>query len=285
MRIKKIITVLMFVLYISAFFIPLTTFASTGDIEEKLNVNAVWIEGELLQIDVTNISTGEKQKLELRLKDYTDDSEYVSIQAIDLDGNKSNIVQVKNPYYKPTNKESTLNIDNNIKNESIISNSTAAFTPNGTGEVMDNVKDDSKEFFTIKTKNDNVFHLIIDRQRGSDNVYLLNDVTEEDLIALAKKNNKNAISAIPIQQEPVEKSTSPQEPEQTKPIESKNSSIGIFIIICFIVFIISGISYYFKIYRPKHIDTDNSDDIDEYDEDYEDEDYEDVSTDEKELEE
>jgi hypothetical protein len=37
---------------------------------------------------------------------------------------------------------------------------------------------------------DGVFYLIIDRQRNTENVYFLNAVTEEDLIALAEKNGR-----------------------------------------------------------------------------------------------
>lgn len=35
-------------------------------------------------------------------------------------------------------------------------------------------------------KNENVFHLIIDRQRTEENVYFLNAVTEKDLLTLAE---------------------------------------------------------------------------------------------------
>lgn len=61
------------------------------------------------------------------------------------------------------------------------------FTPDGTGTVVDNATDkDGKEFFTITTPNENVFYLIIDRQRTEENVYFLNAVTEKDLLALAE---------------------------------------------------------------------------------------------------
>ena len=61
------------------------------------------------------------------------------------------------------------------------------FTPDGTGTVVDNATDeDGKEFFTITTPSENVFYLIIDRQRTEENVYFLNAVTEKDLLALAE---------------------------------------------------------------------------------------------------
>lgn len=277
MSIKKFISLIAFVFYMNAFFI-LNIYASTGNMEESLNVDAVWVDGEILQIDVANINTGEQQKLEVRLKDYTDDSEYVSIQAVDLNGNKSNIVQIKNPYYKPIEKEA---ISNEVSPNKVspdvdkIKASTIPFTPEGTGEVMDNAKDDGKEFFTIKTESDNVFYLIIDRQRGNDNVYLLNAVTEADLMALAEKSG-SPISAIPtpIPQEEVETTVPTIPQEQAKP--TKNN-IGVFALMGFAI-IAGAIVYYYKIYKSKHEEVEDNDEIlesddyeDEYETEYEDE--------------
>lgn len=63
------------------------------------------------------------------------------------------------------------------------------FTPKGTGTVLDNAtSEDEKEFYTIVTPDENVFYLVIDKQRDADNVYFLNAVTESDLMALAEKD-------------------------------------------------------------------------------------------------
>ena len=71
------------------------------------------------------------------------------------------------------------------------------FTPAGTGTVIDNATDaDGKEFYTIMTPNENVFYLVIDRQRGTENVYFLNAVTEQDLMALAEVSGDSGTSAI-----------------------------------------------------------------------------------------
>ena len=47
-------------------------------------------------------------------------------------------------------------------------------------------EEDGKEFYTIMTPDENVFYLIIDRQRNTENVYFLNAVTEADLLPLAE---------------------------------------------------------------------------------------------------
>ena len=59
------------------------------------------------------------------------------------------------------------------------------FAPDGSATVTDHViESDGKEFFTFTTPAGNVFFLIIDHDRPRDNVYFLNAVTEQDLIAL-----------------------------------------------------------------------------------------------------
>jgi hypothetical protein len=58
------------------------------------------------------------------------------------------------------------------------------FTPAGSGTVTDYATDgDGKEFYTITTPDDTVFYLVIDRQRGAENVYFLNAVQEHNLLA------------------------------------------------------------------------------------------------------
>lgn len=66
------------------------------------------------------------------------------------------------------------------------------FTPPGTGTVVDNATDqEGKEFFTITTADESVFYLVIDQQRGAENVYFLNAVTLADLAALAEANGES----------------------------------------------------------------------------------------------
>ena len=63
-------------------------------------------------------------------------------------------------------------------------------TPDGQGTVVDDVTGDGKEFYTITTPAENIFYLVIDKQRDKENVYFLNAVTEADLMALAEPDAK-----------------------------------------------------------------------------------------------
>jgi hypothetical protein len=114
--------------------------------------------------------------------------------------------------------------------------------------------------------------LIIDRQRNADNVYLLNAVTEEDLISLAQAGGRevspngtnNNVSAIPVPEQPNEPNQ-PNQPNQQQPSEPgstdstndvpaaqpvKNDN-SMFIIVGIAVLAVGGAGYYFKIVRPK----------------------------------
>lgn len=58
--------------------------------------------------------------------------------------------------------------------------------PGGTGTVVEQTDEEGKEFYTIMTADENVFYLVIDRQRETENVYFLNAVTEADLLLLVE---------------------------------------------------------------------------------------------------
>lgn len=58
--------------------------------------------------------------------------------------------------------------------------------PGGTGTVVEQADEEGKEFYTIMTADENVFYLVIDRQRETENVYFLNAVTEADMLPLVE---------------------------------------------------------------------------------------------------
>ena len=136
------------------------------------------------------------------------------------------------------------------------------FTPDGTGTVVDNATDeDGKEFFTITTPSENVFYLIIDRQRTEENVYFLNAVTESDLMALAKKDDSAATA--PVEPEPTPEPEKPaDEPAQPEQPAKTGISTGMMLLIGIAVLAAGGVGYYVKIYKPKH-ELDDAEDWDD----------------------
>ena len=137
------------------------------------------------------------------------------------------------------------------------------FTPAGTSSVVDNADDtDGKEFFTITTADGNVFYLVIDRQRGTENVYFLNTVTESDLMALAEIPEGTATQQVPIvQPEPVPTAEPEAEPEP-EPEAPARKGMGALPVILAVALIGGGAGWYFKVYRPKQAQAAAADDYD-----------------------
>ena len=141
-------------------------------------------------------------------------------------------------------------------NESTILYSPKPFTPDGQATVIDWATEyDGKEFYTFTTPAGNVFYLIIDHASGSDNVYFLNAVTEQDLLDLAEQpknnNNNSGIIVIPTTQPPTENMPveTTDSPEIESPKQHNNAGLIIFVLIG--VAIVGGVAYYMKIVRPK----------------------------------
>lgn len=301
------------------------------------------IEGELLRVEASDDLSGVDKiyvcgnsfsklnngTLDIRLKDYADNYEQITIQATDRAGNKSRMTQLNNPYYEEPKKDSdktsssptspsipastvttptgggtgttlsqsgtggtastgqtakptggTISSSNKAdteKDPSAVSpvateeTEDNPFTPDGSATVVDNATDEQgKEFYTIMTPDENVFYLIIDKQRDSENVYFLNAVTESDLMALAQKDTDSQTvtptapsepePAAPAEpEEPSEPETSEPEPEQPAP-KSNNSMMFLVIVAALAA---GGLGYYFKVYKPKH-DLDDAEDIDDF---------------------
>ena len=120
----------------------------------------------------------------------------------------------------------------------------------------------------------NVFFLVIDRQRESENVYFLNAVTERDLMALAEESGDDwVISSTPPPIIPGTPNAPEVEPEtETEPIPDPEPESGgnMGTIVMLVILILGGgaAGYYFKVYRPKQQQADMGDD-DDFENDYE----------------
>lgn len=166
-------------------------------------------------------------------------------------------------------------------------------TPDGQATVIDNATDeDGKEFYTIVTPAENVFYLVIDKQRDSDNVYFLNAVTESDLLALAEQDEETDSTPETIIPEPEKctckekcqpgavnqkcpvckldlsgcEGTKPEAPapdaEEPAKTEPKNNNTGAMVIVLLVVLGAGGAGYYFKVMKPKK-DLDDADDFED----------------------
>lgn len=172
------------------------------------------------------------------------------------------------------------------------------FTPEGQATVTDNATEaDGKEFYTFTTPDGNVFYLVIDHERKSENVYFLNAVTETDLLALAAKEqgkDQGSESAVPLLEacacrekceagmvdmscpvcrndlascmgKAAENPGGGGIPAAESPAggtEKETGNAGMYIFLVLAMAAVGGAGYYFKIYKPKH-ELDDAEDLDE----------------------
>lgn len=190
-----------------------------------------------------------------------------------------------------TNNSNTENTGNGTQEETTSSIPEGAFTPDGSASVLDHAEEtaDDKQFYTITTEAGNVFYLIIDGKRDSNNVYFLNGVTESDLMALAEKGD-GSMSVIPAGDtctctEKCEtgkvktdcpnckndlngcigkevKSSEPEQPEPEHP-KKDTGSMGTIIFVVILLLAVGGVGYYVKIVRPKQQAADEDEDLDD----------------------
>ena len=277
--------------------------------DDDSGVDAVYVDGQRINYLVNGA-------VEVKLKDYAGTAEKVGVYAVDFAGNKSATVEIRNPYYvqppstsapaptpapttpapststpvpsASTPRPSTTTPPASTSTPPASSSSTSGdsesaipesnpLTPDGQAGVLDNAtEDEGKEFFTFETPEGNVFYLIVDRQREGQNVYFLNAVTEQDLLALAEGDGSTpGESAIPNPAPTPDPTPTPDPEPEPEPEPEKGGGIGTILLIIVAIVGVGGAGYYFKIVKPKQQaaldDADGDFEDDEYGEDYGDE--------------
>ena len=242
--------------------------------DDSLLIENVRLSGDMLSFTVTDIDTGLIQEIVLDITEYVDlFQEYVTIEVQNHDRSKSKTFQIRNPYYIPGMEPPEENIEPEPPEP------TNPFTPDGNGTVVDNANgSEGKEFFTVETPDGNIFYLIIDRHRTAENVYLLNAVTERDLMSLVDSDDITEEDT-PIGPLPPIEPEIPDEVDVVEPPEEKSRDNSTVIFIVIAVIIAGGAGYYFKVVRPKQ-NADVYDDEDEEEEEISDDEEIDIEDDE-----
>ena len=290
------------VLCMSAIFLPMTAYAKDAPdttpptVVAKLSGDKLHIEAnddisgvDAVFVDGKRINYRVDSAVDVLLKDYAGKEQMVSVYGVDFAGNKSEPVQFKNPYYvAPTTPTPATKPSASASADPEQPAEQKPFTPEGQATVVDNATDEEgKEFYTFTTPNDNVFYLVIDKQRDSENVYFLNAVTENDLLALAEqpKESESAIPEIPVcdcttkcvtgevdtdcpvcvttMKQCIGKAAGPaptDEDKTEKPAKESNGGAMIFVLLA--VAAVGGAGYYFKVYKPKK-DLDDAEDFED----------------------
>ena len=138
------------------------------------------------------------------------------------------------------------------------------FTIAGNGEVLDDISDGSKEFYTITTSNNNSFFIVVDRARASENVYMLAKVNEDDVSDFIEGYTAPTPTPAPTVQ--IQLPTPAPTPQViTVEPEKKETNINSYALIGALALAVIVGGWYFKVYKPKHEDYDDDDEGMEYD--------------------
>ena len=207
-----------------------------------------------------------------------EDSEIITVYAIDFAGNRSNVMMFINPHYIGLMQTQTPTPEPPAEGIPVTSQGNP-FTPDGQASVLDHATNsDNKEFFTFRTPAGNVFFLIVDHERQGDNVYFLNAVTERDLLELAEQSGTPIespdIGGIPVSPNPILPNEPPPDDtdsptEADPPPADSGGGNGTLIFMLIGIAVAGGAGYYIKIVLPKKKAAQEGDD-------YEDEDNEDL---------
>ena len=137
------------------------------------------------------------------------------------------------------------------------------FTIAGNGEVLDDISDGSKEFYTITTSNNNSFFIVVDRARASENVYMLAKVNEDDVADFIEGYTAPTPTPAPTVQ--IQLPTPAPTPQViTVEPEKKETNINSYALIGALALAVIGGGGYFKVYKPKHEGYDDDDEGMEY---------------------
>lgn len=140
-----------------------------------------------------------------------------------------------------------------ITQETVIHQDAVSFTPDGNLTLVDDFtrSDESeKQFIIVKTRDDSIFYIVIDRTSRQENVYFLNLVDDQDLIALL--NNESMTKEI----ESLTKLPEPASSEQPAPAseapdvsDSSPLTVQYGLIIIFVA-VIGGVGFWLIRFKP-----------------------------------
>ncbi len=124
--------------------------------------------------------------------------------------------------------------------ETVIHEDAVSFTPDGNLTLIDDfirTDESDKQFITVKTRDESVFYIVIDRSANQENVYFLNLVDDQDLIAILNDEGLTeeieTITKLPDSQESEQAKPSPTKPETTDP-DSSPTAMQLVVILVFV---------------------------------------------------
>jgi len=254
---------------------------------------SAYIKGEDLTISVSDEISGVKYLdvdgikyteftdncIAINLKDLENNAEYFTIMAYDNAGNRTNTLRVYNPYYVGEDPQS--NTDKGVNNPQSADETKPT---SATGVITSHTDEDgddmmgvsykewkegtdnatgSKQFFTIKTKSDKTFYIVVDESYNQQTAYLLTEASENDLLNFVNFDGNNVDSGettvytIPQSEKKMaETQTEVSDDNNTEKKTTKGSPVGIILIA-----VIGGAGLYYYKFKKKDNESEDEGDL------------------------
>lgn len=126
----------------------------------------------------------------------------------------------------------------------------------GNGTVTGDAADDgTKEFFTVRTKNNQTFFLVVDRAGTADNAYMLSMVDEDDLREFLEEENRTGLF-LPQEEEQAQEDARQEEErekaaeDERRKAETRKNTWLFVLLLAAAGAVFCGGYYYLRIYRP-----------------------------------
>ena len=124
------------------------------------------------------------------------------------------------------------------------------FTIAGNAEIIDDISDGTKEFYTITTANNNTFFIVVDKDRAAQNVYMLAKVDENDVAEFIENRPEVTPSPMPTLMF-IQPTPAPTLPVTVVPETQSQPPSNNILLIGALALAAAGAGWYFKVYKPK----------------------------------
>ena len=117
--------------------------------------------------------------------------------------------------------------------------------------MLDDIFGDStKEFYTIRTANNNTFYMVIDKSSNTENVYMLSMIDENDLNEFLEENTETEAPVVTVLPEETEPATEMVQQEED-PNTDAGTTAGSLVLVGLVAAVGIGAYYFLKIRSKK----------------------------------
>jgi len=150
--------------------------ALTINAESEKGIKAIYVNGYEFEPTDGN--------LKINLTRFDAGYEKFFIFCEDMEGVRSDIYEVENPYFDTNLK------DTEDPSKELPTDADATPPSSATGDISEHIKSGGRDYYQIETKGGRTFYLIIDNLTDEEKVYFLTEISERDLLNATDDNSE-----------------------------------------------------------------------------------------------